>query len=228
MTHEPNREGLDASPNGFQPTEAALRSLIDSVPAMMAIMGRDGKHEYANQRLLDFFGKKPLELREAYWLDFIHPDERAAARDEWIRCLGSSESLEIKSRLRRLDESYLWFHARMSPQLDDRGALLRWHAVFLDIDAQARADETLRKRERELRFLVDGIPGLLCICAPDGELEYVNQPMLDLIGHPLEESKRFGWASTIHPNDRDELVKRWIRSHAVGPGTRLRISTALA
>lgn len=210
MTEERIVEAVDASATGFHPTEAALRSLVDSVPAMMAIVGRDAKHEYANQRMLEYFGKKPAELNETHWLDVVHPDERAAARDEWIRCLSSSEALELKSRLRRFDDTYRWFHARMSPQFDASGALLRWHAVFVDIDAQAREDETLRKRERELRFLVDGIPGLLCVCAPDGDLEYVNQPMLDLIGHPLEESKHFGWASTIHPSDRDELVKRWI------------------
>jgi len=196
--------------------EAALRLIVDGIPGMLSIASADGRHEYANRPMLGYLGKAPSELSALGWLDACHPDEQDAARARWHHCIGAAQALNIRSRLRRADGVYRWFQAYVVPHFGEDGQLLRWHGLFVDIDDQTRAEDALRKSERDLRFLVDGIPGLLCVCAPDGELEYVNQPMLDLIGHPLEESKRFGWASTIHPEDRGDLVTRWIEATSSG------------
>jgi len=216
MAEEQIGAALEASEEPLRLSEAALRLIVDGIPGMICVANADGRHEYANRPMLTYFGKRPSELGEHGWLDAFHPDEQDAARERWHRCIGAGQALDIKSRLRRFDGAYRWFHARVNPHFGEDGRILRWHGLFVDIDDQIRAEDALRKSEQDLRFLVDGIPGLLCVCAPDGELEYVNQPMLDLIGHPLEQSKRFGWTLTIHPEDREDLRRRWIEATSSG------------
>jgi PAS domain-containing protein len=50
--------------------------------------------------------------------------------------------------------------------------------------------------QSELTFhhIIDGISALVAVLTPDGEVEFVNEQVLDYFGKTLEELKR--WAST--------------------------------
>jgi len=48
-----------------------------------------------------------------------------------------------------------------------------------------RPEEALTSSEQELRLLVEAIPALVWRAGPEGNIEYVNQRVLDLFGNPL-------------------------------------------
>jgi PAS domain S-box-containing protein len=61
------------------------------------------------------------------------------------------------------------------------------------------------------------VPGLLWSSAPDGELTYVNQRILDYSGARLEDFKHGGWQTFHHPDDLPETAKAFY--HAIQTGT---------
>ena len=76
--------------------------------------------------------------------------------------------------------------------------------------------EGLHASERDLRLIVDTIPGLVTIMTPGGELELVNQPVLDYFGRTLEELKSWGTGDTVHPDDLPAVIAAWTHSVETG------------
>jgi PAS domain S-box-containing protein len=83
----------------------------------------------------------------------------------------------------------------------------------LDIEELKRTEQALRESEYKLRQVIDTVPGLLWSNAPDGELTYVNQRILDYTGMRLEDFKQRGWESFLHPDDLPETAKAF--DHAI-------------
>jgi PAS domain S-box-containing protein len=71
--------------------------------------------------------------------------------------------------------------------------------------------------ERELRLIVDTIPGLVAIMAAPGQVELANQQVLDYFGRTLEELKQWGTSDAVHPDDLPAVLAAW--SHSVKHGT---------
>ena len=76
--------------------------------------------------------------------------------------------------------------------------------------------EGLPPSERELRLIVDTIPGLISIMTARGEVELVNQPVLDYFGRTLDELKRWGTTDAVHPDDLPTVVAAWTHSVETG------------
>lgn len=74
------------------------------------------------------------------------------------------------------------------------------------------AEEALASGEEELRLLVETIPAYVWRAAPKGDIEYVNERMLEYFGAPLDEIVGWGWAERVHPEDVAFKVRNWLNS----------------
>ena len=77
-----------------------------------------------------------------------------------------------------------------------------------------RANAALRQSEHELTLIVETMPGLVWCAAPDGELTYMNQRILEYLGASLENLQEGGWAAFLHPDDRAAVIEGWARAVA--------------
>jgi PAS domain S-box-containing protein len=82
--------------------------------------------------------------------------------------------------------------------------------------ANACAEETLRSSERNLAAIINTIPTTAWTARPDGFCDFLNQVWLDYAGMTEEQAQGWGWAETIHPEDRKKLVDVWQSSLASG------------
>jgi PAS domain S-box-containing protein len=64
-----------------------------------------------------------------------------------------------------------------------------------------QAQQTLRDRESESRLIVETIPGLVAILTPAGEVDVVNDQLVEYCGQPLEAMKQWGTNGTVHSAD---------------------------
>ena len=96
------------------------------------------------------------------------------------------------------------------------GALLEAMTSTVDVTQRKRTEQALRESERSLRSAIDGIPGLVGILAPNGDLEAVNRQILEYCGRSLEELKNWGTNGTIHPEDLPHLAEVFTKSIAAG------------
>jgi hypothetical protein len=85
-----------------------------------------------------------------------------------------------------------------------------------DISGRKQAEEALRASERDLSLIIETIPGLVWCAAPDGELNYLNQRLLDYTGTSAGDWAEFGWKNLLHPDDAEPTAHAWSLSVATG------------
>ncbi len=85
-----------------------------------------------------------------------------------------------------------------------------------EIAERERAEAALREGERSSMSVLDGIPGLVAILAPDGGVEVVNRQIVDYCGRTVEELKSWVTNGTIHHEDLPHVVAIFMESVAAG------------
>jgi formate hydrogenlyase transcriptional activator len=195
-------------------SEQSLRLIIDSIPGQIAVMNVGGEVELLNRQILEYFGKTAGELKNWATNNTFHPDDLPRTMNAWKRALETGQAADFENRGLRADGVYHWFQARVRPQYDAEGRVVRWYVLATDIDDRKRAEEKLQQDERELRQLIDSLPQHVLVLDSEGALLQANQMMLDYIGHTLEEMQDVGsderMKRVIHP---DDLEKAQIERH---------------
>ena len=171
-------------------------------------------------------GVEVLELRELpdpigtqEWdshLPLLHPDDHAEMRRAWSHCLRTGCPGEVSFRARNAEGGYRWFLSRVEPLLASDGTVLYWIGVTLDIDDTKRAEEALRKSEKELRDVIDTIPAIVWSTLPDGSNTYVNKRYVEYTGSSPEQVAGSGWEALIHPDDLERHAAKWMEAVATG------------
>ncbi len=192
-------------------TERELRQLVDNVPGMIAVADAEGHSEYVNKRAIDYLDTT-IEGFRARPMDTVHPEDQELLRNEWLRCNGLGQPLDLVHRVRRFDGVYRWVHVRGEPLVDDQGRIVRWYYVFTDIDDQRRAEQALRESEQHLRLVVETIPAQVARSTAQGRLEYVNRRVVDYLGKELGEIG----IRALHPDDRHARGLKWRHAWKTG------------
>src|SRR5262252_3764383 len=68
----------------------------------------------------------------------------------------------------------------------------------------------------KLRLIIDTIPVIAWCTLADGSGEFWNRRWHDYTGLSLEDARGWGWRTAIHPDDIDELEKKWRADLASG------------
>jgi PAS domain S-box-containing protein len=194
--------------------EQQLRSMLDCIPGLVTTMTPAGDTETVNQQIVAYTGRTPQELKN--WAGKIHPEDRALVADRWRQSIETGDPYEADERVRRADGVYRWFHTRGLPIRDAGGRIVLWCLLLTDVEDRKRAEESLLERERDLSMIVETMPGLVWCAAPNGELDYVNQRILEYIGTNLQALAQAGWLNFLHPDDVQPTINAW--SHAVDSG----------
>jgi formate hydrogenlyase transcriptional activator len=146
---ERSQTALAAASDQIRKSEAQLRTIIDAIPQLIAVLGSDGKHLYANPSLLKYTG---LTLEDVTADDFpsriFHPeDEERQGNDPW-NPLAQRTGFENEQRIRARDGQYRWFLIQYNPLRDEQGEILRWYATGTDIEERKRAEERIQEENR--------------------------------------------------------------------------------
>src|SRR6201988_4225204 len=85
-----------------------------------------------------------------------------------------------------------------------------------DRTARRGAEEALRRREKELRDVIDAIPAIAFTAQPDGGSFWINRQWVEFSGLSIEQTSGSGWQSAVHPDDITEHATKWYQSMATG------------
>lgn len=196
-------------------SERELKSIVESIPGMIAAADAQGRHAYANGRLLDYIGIEFSDAVDHPWIDVVHPEDREAVLKERRRIMKTGEPLDVVYRRRRSDGVYRWFRVWVEPARDEHGKIVRWYSLLVDVHEQKMAQEALHKSEQQLRLLIDTMPALVWCATPTGEPFYLSKRLLDYSGLSSEEAGQ-ARSKLIHPDDIPALLRAW--KHSVESG----------
>jgi formate hydrogenlyase transcriptional activator len=187
-------------------SEARLRKIIDTIPALAWCNLSDGSNDFVNQRWSDYTGLCQEEVKRVGCRVAIHPEDLPKWLDQWRALIASGAGGEIEARLRRHDGAYRWFLIRVEPLLEESGEILRWYGTNTDIEDRKRTEEKLREDEREIRRITDAIPQTIMVQDPSGVPIYANQALLDYTGLTTDDVIASDFRARIfHPEDLERL-----------------------
>jgi PAS domain S-box-containing protein len=126
-------------------SEERYRFLAEAQPDQIWTALPNGRLDYVNQRVLDYFELPFDSLVETGWSDVVHPEDLPRTLERWKQALDTTEPYENELRLRRAsDSSYRWHLTRAVPMKDRPGNVQKWFGSTTDIHDQKRAEEAQR------------------------------------------------------------------------------------
>jgi len=141
-----------SSPANFNlPTEDDLRGFIDLSLNLMCIVGTDGYFKHVNPAWETNFGFTSEELLARPYLEFVHPQDRAATAAEAAHITSGRSTLSFENRYRCKDGGYKWllWSAIVRPE---RGLI---YAVATDVTERKRAEARLAAQYAVTRVLAE-------------------------------------------------------------------------
>ena len=115
---------------------------------MLCIAGFDGYFKRTNPAWQRILGWTDEELKSRPWLEFVHPDDRAATIAESSKVNAGGESLLFENRYLHKDGTWRWLLWTAAP----RPAAQIAYAAARDITERKEAEETLALLVRELEL----------------------------------------------------------------------------
>jgi PAS domain S-box-containing protein len=190
-------------------SERDWRLIIDNLPAGIVLMKPDGEVEVMNQPMLTYFGRTFEELKGWTASDVVHPDDRQSVLERFVRSVQTGEPYINEERHLGLDGAYRWFQVRGKLLRGQDGGVVRWCVLHTDIDERRRAEDAVRSSERDLKLIIDTIPGLAWSARPDGGADFFNRHYLEFVGLAPERVRDWGWTDAVHPHDLENLATVW-------------------
>lgn len=141
-------------------SEEKFRQLAELAPSIVWMADADGTISYVSDQWHSFAGNDPDETSTGPVALFLHPDDKAQARQAWEYAKESGEPFEMELRNRRQDSVYRWCLTRAHAQRGPDGSIACWFGTTTDIDDQKRTEEALRKSEKRQALLLSLVDAL--------------------------------------------------------------------
>ena len=133
--------------------EKQLRDVIDTIPVIAFTDMPDGSNEFTNRSWQEYTGLSVKDAAGWGWESTVHPDDVARFHEEWCAAVSAVTPFDNAARYRGADGRYRWFLVRALPLRDERGNLLRWYGVLMDIEDRVHAEQALRESADRLQLL---------------------------------------------------------------------------
>lgn len=170
-----------------------------------------------SDRYLEILGyHERINLTHAQLLAHLYPDD-LLIREEAFRQAFITGVLHYKSRIIWKDKSVRWIEVQGKVFYDENNQPLRLMGTVRDITDEEYYQQELQEREQKFRLLADSMPQFVWTGDAEGKLNYFSYAVYNYTGLIAEQIDKEGWLQIVHPDDREENIKRWM--HSVKTGT---------
>ncbi len=182
--------------------EADQQQINDRLPVLVATAGLDGYYKQVNPAFESILGWSEQESLSRPFMEFIHPDNQAAAVETFEQLKSGKAVVEFVDRNICKDGSSRWISWTVIP-VPNRDIVF---GIGQDITERKEAESALRESERKLSTLISNLPGAVYRCKADSSwtIEFLSDGYRALTGH--EPSELIGQPSSrhldaVHPED---------------------------
>lgn len=184
---------------------ARYREVADHIGDVVVIVTTAGTLEWVSSSAMAVLGWDPEEAAGTSFLDYVHPDDVPAATAQHQQLL-SGEPARLEVRLRARDGSFRWMDVRVTPTVDDDGAVQGWVAGARDVDADRATRDALDRERAQFRLLAENSSDIVTLVRADGTLEWSSPSVQAVLGWaPADLVGTQPW-DLIHPDDRESSI----------------------
>jgi PAS domain S-box-containing protein len=190
--------------------ERNLRTTIDTIPAFVFSALPDGSIDFASRSWFDYTGLSPESVFGWDWTTVVHPEDRDRTVENWRESLATGEPGENEYRFRQANGEYRWILARNAALRDEKGHIVRWYGVLVDIENQKRTEEALRRSEAHLAESQRlAHIGSWVWETGTGKAVHLSDEWYRIFGFDPEEDKDLAWEGKVHRVDPEDR-RRWL------------------
>lgn len=194
--------------------------LIQTLPVAMYTINKKGYIDLYNEAATQLWGRKP-ELGKDRWCGAYKLSTLEGIPIAHHHCpmaMAFKEGRSIREDIYMIREDGEKRHVIVYPQplFNDNGEIIGASKVMIDITDSKVAEEALRKSEEKFRLLASSIPQFIWTSDPEGNLDYFSDSVFKYTGMTPAEITNGGWLDVVHPEEREENIKKWF--HSVNTG----------
>ncbi|HVU01662.1 MAG TPA: PAS domain S-box protein [Polyangiaceae bacterium] len=166
--------------------EERLRLIVEGVrDHAISMLDPAGRIITFNRAAQQIKGHALEDVRGRYFGLFFTPEDRASGLPELeLKTAREHGRYEGEGWRQRKDGSRFYAAVSLSALHDDSGELVGFVKVTQDRSHYRKLTEALRRRESELRLIIDGIPGLVAYMSRDETYRQVNRAYEAWFGRP--------------------------------------------
>jgi PAS domain S-box-containing protein len=130
-------------------SERRFRLLAEFIPHHVWTLSPNGALGYWNQRLLDYTGLTPEELRLGCWAA-LYPDCVTGVQAAWEQAWAHGTDYEMEQRVRGRGGNYRRFLCRAVAVRDEQERVVEWVVTNTDVEELRQTEDALRTTQGEL------------------------------------------------------------------------------
>lgn len=164
--------------------EIRLRLVADSLTEMVLAYDLNRRLVYANPALERITGYTADEVRQAGFIDWIHPEDRPRMLGRWQGLFSGDEFHGLSYRLVRKDGAMRWMLASWGPLRDEAGVQVGVRGSERDVTELVEAQAGMRRLAQAVEQTTDAI----LVTDPAGVIEYVNPAFEKMTGYARSDA----------------------------------------
>jgi PAS domain S-box-containing protein len=193
------------SEEALKASEEKYRLLFENANESI-VVAQDGKIKFLNPKFPKVMGYSKKELMSKLFVEFIHPDDREVASNNYLRRL-NGDDIDGLNNFRIINK------AGAIKWLENSTVLITWEGrpatlnFFTDITDRKLAGEALKENEAKYRLLVEGQTDLVVKVDTEGRFLFVSPTYCRTFGKTEEEllGKRF--MPLVNEEDQEKTAK---------------------
>ena len=189
-------------------TEADQRQINNRLPVLVATAGLDGYYKEVNEAFEHILGWTEQESLSRPFLEFIHPEDRAAAVETFARLKSGERVINFLDRNICKDGSHRWISWTVIPVLD-RGIIF---GIGHEITEMKQAADELRRIEAKWRSVIENVPAQVGTVDRAGTILFLNRPAPGLTLERVLGTSVFEYLQPEHCDQARECIEHVFRT----------------
>jgi len=208
ITHYKQLElALRTQQEKLERSQNRLEYIVNTSPSIIYILSRTGnpespfKVDFIGETITLVTGYEPCQWyrNETFWIDHVHPDDRATVLESASRLVYQGE-LTHQYRFRHKDGSYRWIHDKLRLLRDSEGNMIEVIGAWVDITERKQAELALKEAKEtaeaanrakteflanishELRTPLNGVLGFTQVLQKQTDITPKHREYLNYIG----------------------------------------------
>ena len=204
--------------NALINSEKKYKLLVENADDPIIVIDKDGTFLLVNQSGARYFGSNPKDLNGKNMWD-VFPKHKADSQMKSVwKVLESGESIEVDEKT-FINNEQRWFSTKLQPIKDFDGSISSVQLVARDITAQKNIEKDLTDSKNFFSRTLNDMQSFVAVLKPTGEIIFINNTPLELIGKKLEDLEGVLFYETPFWNYSEEVkesLKRDINLCASG------------
>jgi len=196
----------EAAEQALKESEAAYKSLVESLPLNVFRKDCFGRFVSANQRFCNTLGMPIEQILNHTDYDFFpeHQCDKYRRDDEHVLVSGATLE-DVEAYFKPDTGEKLYVQVLKAPVYDASGRICGVQGMFWDVTQRIRSEEAAHKSDARFRKLVQSSLIGIMVADLDGRILDTNDEFLRIIGHTREEvaSGELRWDMLTPPEYRE-------------------------